>query len=141
MSAPTPDRDVTSTYEYAALQIVPRPERGELVNAGVVLYCQARDFLRASVSMDPVRVQALDPGADVDSIVQILDSIAESCAEPALPNAARRNELGERFRWLVAPRSTVVRAGPVHTGVTADPAAELERLLHQLVLPLAGPDA
>lgn len=141
MTVPGPDtagtRGRADTYEYAALQVVPRPERGELMNAGVVLYCREQGFLRASVSVDPARVLALDPGADIDSISEMLESIADACAEPAALNAEKRNVLGERFRWLVAPRSTVVRAGPVHTGITRDPTQELERLLHQLVLPVA----
>jgi hypothetical protein len=117
-------------YEYAVIQAVPRIERGELINVGVLLYCQRRDFLAARTHMPEARLRALDPDADVEAIRGALRSWEATCAGDG---AAHGMTLGERFRWLVAPRSTVLRAGPVHMGLAEDPAAELERLLDLLV--------
>ncbi|MBG0560031.1 DUF3037 domain-containing protein [Actinoplanes aureus] len=117
-------------YEYAIIQAVPRIERGELINVGVLLYCQRHDFLSARTHLDEARLRALDPAADVPAIRTALDSWERTCSGGG---AAEQMRLGERFRWLVAPRSTVLRAGPVHMGLAEDPAAELERLSDLLV--------
>jgi hypothetical protein len=117
-------------YEYAVIQAVPRVERGEVINVGVLLYCQRRDFLRARTHLDEARLRALDPGADVAAIRAALHGWEPTCAGDG---AAGGMSLGERFRWLVAPRSTILRAGPVHMGLTEDPAAELDRLVDVLV--------
>ncbi|WP_229069230.1 DUF3037 domain-containing protein [Actinoplanes sp. DH11] len=121
---------MTFPYEYAIIQAVPRIERGELINVGVVLYCQRQDFLNARTHLDENRLRALDPTADVPAITTALDAWARTCAGGG-PSADMR--LGERFRWLVAPRSTILRAGPVHMGLTTDPATELDRLVDLLV--------
>ena len=105
-------------YEYAVIQAVPRVERGELINVGVVLYCQASDFLAARTHLDTERLRALDPDADTDAIGAALTAWETTCGND---EAARGMSLGERFRWLVAPRSTILRAGPVHMGLTDDP--------------------
>jgi hypothetical protein len=133
-------------YEYALLQVVPRPERGETMNAGVLVYCRAMDFLGGRVHLDRARLAALDPHADADAVADLLEVAAAICAVPGSARADRLTEgalaasgpgagedLGRRFRRLTAPRSTVVRPGPVHSGLTEDPAAEPERLLGLLV--------
>lgn len=117
-------------YEYAVIQAVPRVERGELINVGVVLYSQRHDFLDAGTHLDENRLRALDPAADVPAIRAALDAWGRTCAGGGACAAMR---LGERFRWLVAPRSTILRAGPVHMGLAEDPAAELDRLVTLLV--------
>ena len=117
-------------YEYAIIQAVPRIERGELINVGVLLYCQRLDFLEARTHLDADRLQALDPKADVAAVGAALASWAATCTGAG---AAAGMKQGERFRWLVAPRSTILRAGPVHMGLAADPSAELDRLLDLLV--------
>jgi Protein of unknown function (DUF3037) len=117
-------------YEYAAIQAVPRVERGELINVGVVLYCQQRDFLAARTHLHEERLLALDPGADLDGIRAALASWEATCLGDG---ATHGMTLGERFRWMVAPRSTILRAGPVHMGLAEDPDAELDRLLNLLV--------
>jgi hypothetical protein len=117
-------------YEYAVIQAVPRVERGELINVGVLLYCHRLDFLAARTHLSAARLLALDPDADVPAIDGALASWDTTCAGGG---AARAMRQGERFRWLVAPRSTILRAGPVHMGLAADPAAELDRLLRVLV--------
>ncbi|GLY04654.1 MULTISPECIES: DUF3037 domain-containing protein [Actinoplanes] len=124
---------MTSTktpYEYAIIQAVPRIERGETINVGVLLYSQRHDFLSAGTHLDETRLRALDPAADVTAVATALASWEKTCLGGG---ASAEMRLGERFRWLVAPRSTILRAGPVHMGLAADPAAELERLVELLV--------
>ncbi|HVM20835.1 MAG TPA: DUF3037 domain-containing protein [Egibacteraceae bacterium] len=122
-----------SPYEWTVLRVVPRVERCEFVNAGVVVYCQQLDFLQAAVALDERRLRALDPEVDVATVRRHLDAVRRLCAgDPdAGANAARPQ--GERFRWLASPRSTVVQCAPVHTGVTTSPADELTRLLDTMV--------
>ena len=122
-------------FEYAVLKVVPRVERGECINAGVVLYCQAERFLGARVHLDPARLKALDPGADLEAVRAHLEAFRSVCAGGPEAGAVGRLPLGERFGWLVAPRSTVVQPSPVHTGLTDDAEAELGRLLSRMVLP------
>jgi Protein of unknown function (DUF3037) len=128
-------------FEYALLRVVPRIERGEAINAGVLLYCRPLDFLGARVHLDSGRLCALDPDADSAVIARALDAVVAVCDDGATEAAryagpAGEEDRGRRFRRLTAPRSTIVQAGPVHTGITADPEAELDRLLRTLVLPL-----
>jgi hypothetical protein len=117
-------------YEYALIQAVPRVERGERINVGVILYCQPRDYLAVGTHLDADRLRCLDPGADVDAVRAALASWAHTCDGDG---PARDMRLGERFRWLTAPRSTVLQSGPVHTGLTEDPSADLDRLVALLV--------
>ncbi|GAB2913855.1 DUF3037 domain-containing protein [Nonomuraea fastidiosa] len=121
-------RDV---YEYAVIRVVPKVERGEQINAGVLLYCQPRGYLCAKVQLDPERLRALDPSADVEGVRRALGAYEAACGER--PGPLARESLGGRFRWLTAPRSTIVQAGPVHAGLTADPDIELARLFDKLV--------
>jgi hypothetical protein len=126
---------VDKPFEYAVLRVVPRVERGEFINAGVVLYCQAERFLGARVHLDPDRLRALDPDADIEALRAHLEAVHSVCSGGPEAGAVGRLPQGERFGWLVAPRSTVVQPSPVHTGLTDDPDAELERLLRSMVLP------
>jgi hypothetical protein len=122
-------------FEYAVLRVVPRVERGESINAGVLVYCRALDYLGAAVHLDVDRLRALDPSVDVPHVEAALRSMADACT-PDGAGPAAGEEIGRRFRWLTSPRSTVVQAGPVHTGLTAEPVAETQRLLKVLVLAL-----
>lgn len=124
------DRDV---FEYALLRVVPRVERGECINAGVLVYCRAKGYVGARTHLDEARLLALDPEADVAGVRAALGAVEGICAGGAAAGHAAGDDPGRRFRWLVAPRSTVVQPGPVHTGLTRDPAAETERLLDVLV--------
>ncbi|MGN6676160.1 MAG: DUF3037 domain-containing protein [Streptosporangiaceae bacterium] len=121
-------------FEYAVLRVVPRVDRGEMVNAGVLLYCRPLRFLAARVALDSERVLALDPAADLDGIERALAAVVQICEQQPGAGSAGLQDIGRRFRWLTAPRSTVVQPGPVHTGLTSDPAAEADRLLAALVL-------
>ncbi|MFB7369901.1 DUF3037 domain-containing protein [Streptomyces sp. NPDC056222] len=124
------DRDV---FEYALLRVVPRVERGEFFNAGVVVYCRAKSFVAARIHLDEAKLRVLDPGADVTGVRAALHAVEGVCRGGEDAGQAARDDAGRRFRWLIAPRSTVVQPGPVHTGLTADPEGEVERLLDLLV--------
>lgn len=121
------------TYDYAIIRLVPRVERGEQINVGVILSCVDGDFLAARIELDAARLLALDPAIDVDAIRAGLATIPAICAGG--PEAGPIGQLPPRgrFRWLVSPRSTIIQTSPVHTGRTADPAAALERLVETMV--------
>ena len=122
-----------SPYDFAVIRIVPRVEREEFVNAGVVVFCPTRKFLKAKVVIDETRLKALWPSLDVGLIRQHLEPFPAICAgDPdAGPIAAR--PLRERFHWVVAPRSTMIQISPVHSGLCEAPDAVLQELLAQLV--------
>ena len=122
-------------YEWSVVRVVPRVERCEFVNAGVVVYCQALDYLRAGIALDEGRARALDAGLDLDVVRRHLQAVEDLCAGAPAAGASAARPLGERFRWLTAPRSTVVQLSGIHTGVTSDPARELHRLLDVMVHP------
>lgn len=124
------DRDV---FEYALLRVVPRIERGECINAGVLVYCRAQGYVGARTHLDEARLLALDPEADVVGVRAALGAVQRVCGGGEAAGQAAGDDAGRRFRWLIAPRSTVVQPGPVHTGLTSDPAAEAGRLLDRLV--------
>ncbi|WP_326764382.1 DUF3037 domain-containing protein [Streptomyces sp. NBC_01591] len=124
------ERDV---FEYALLRVVPRVQRGEFFNAGVVVYCRARSFVAARTHLDETKLRALDPTADVIGVRAALHAVEGVCRGGTAAGQAARDDAGRRFRWLIAPRSTVVQPSPVHSGLTADPEAEVERLLDLLV--------
>jgi hypothetical protein len=121
------------SYEYVVLRCVPRVDREEFVNVGVVIHCRARDFLAASWHCDPARLRALDPAVDVDRVCDALAFVEGVCAGDERGGAIAAQPLTQRFGFLKAPRSTVVQPGPVHGGVTRDPGAELEHLRRRLV--------
>ncbi|QQQ78104.1 DUF3037 domain-containing protein [Actinosynnema sp. CA-299493] len=122
-------------FEYALLRAVPRQERGEFVNVGVLVYCKDLEFLGARVHVDERRVLALDPFLDVEVLRATLEHLGLSCDGVPTAGPVSRTSAGQRFRWLTAPRSTIVQTSPAHTGLTDDPEAELDRLLAALVLP------
>jgi hypothetical protein len=126
-----PVTDQPEVFEYAVLRVVPRVDRGEAINAGVLVYCRPRRYLGARIDLDAERLRALDPAADVAGVRQALATIAAVCDDSA--GQPGLQDIGRRFRWLTAPRSTVVQPGPVHTGLTRDPEAEADRLLRTLV--------
>ena len=123
------------TYDYAVIRVVPRVEREEFVNAGVVVSCPARKFLEARIELDPARVLALDPAADIESIKAHLASIPVVCRGGPAAGAIGQLTPRERFRWLTSPRSTVIQFSAAHTGRCEDPDTLLERLLKTLVRP------
>lgn len=120
-------------YQYVALRCVPRPDREEFLNVGVLVYCQAADYLDLAWHVDPDRLAALDPRLDVDKVGAALTFAAHVCAGDERAGEAGQKPLGQRFGFLKAPRSTVVQPGPVHGGLTTDPARQLEHLLASYV--------
>ncbi|WP_412539009.1 DUF3037 domain-containing protein [Longispora sp. K20-0274] len=119
-----------SPFSYALVRVVPRIERGECVNVGVLLFCKSRDFLALGVRIDDARLAAFAPGLDLGAVRAALAGWAGTCAGEG---PAEGKSLGERFGWLTAPRSTIVQPGPTHLGLTGDPGAELARLVELLV--------
>ena len=121
------------TYDYAIIRIVPRVERGEQINVGVILSCTDSDVLECAIELDEARVRALAPDTDMDAVREGLAVIPRVCAGgPAAGPIGELNARG-RFRWLVSPRSTIIQASPVHTGRTSDPATTLEHLMKTMV--------
>jgi len=120
-------------FQYVVLRCVPRVDREEFLNVGVVLYCQQAEFLEARCHVDRVRLDALAPDIDLEALLSALAAIEAVCRGDASAGEVGRGPMGTRFGFVKAPRSTVVQPGPVHGGVTADPDAELEHLVTQLV--------
>lgn len=120
-------------YQYVTLRCVPRVEREEFVNVGVVLYSQGADFLEAAYHVDNDRLRALFPDLDAASVADALETICQVCRGVTGGGLPTLGGLGRRFGWLSAPRSTVIQPGPVHGGLTDDPAATLQALLDRLV--------
>jgi len=123
------------TYDYAVIRVVPRVEREEFVNVGVIVSCHERDFLEARIELDPSRLLALDPSLDVEATRANLATIPVVCRGGAEAGAIGQLPQRSRFHWLVSPRSTIIQFSPVHTGRTDDPEAALERLLETMVRP------
>jgi hypothetical protein len=124
---------VPEGFAYTVLQVVPDVERGERLNAGVVLFCRRRSFLAARVGLDDARLAALAPGCDPAGIRAALGALVAVAAGEDAGGALARLDRSERFGWLAAPSSTVIQPTAVHTGLTEDPAAELDRLFARLV--------
>lgn len=120
-------------YQYVVLRCVPRPDREEFLNVGVVLHCQSADFLDVDWSCDRDRLHALDARLDVDQVCESLAFVERVCRGDERAGEAARQPLGQRFGFLKAPRSTVLQPGPVHGGVTDDPARQLAHLRERLV--------
>jgi len=120
-------------FQYVVLRCVPRVDREEFVNVGVVLYCQQADFLEARCHVDPERLVALAPGLDLDAVRSALAAVEAVCRGDESAGAAGRTPLGTRFGFVTAPRSTVVQPGPIHGGLATDPARQLDHLLDALV--------
>lgn len=122
-------------YEYAVLRVVPRVERGEFINAGLVLYCPAERFLRARVHLDRGRLRALDPALDPERALAHLESVQRVCEGGKAAGSLGELPARERFGRVVAPKSTVVQPSPVHTGFCEEPEREIDRLLRRMVCP------
>jgi len=120
-------------YQYVVLRCVPRADREEFVNVGVVVYAEESRFLAAAWRVDEDRLRALDPRIDLDQVCEALAFVDGVCAGDERAGAAGEQPLGTRFGFLRAPRSTVLQPGPVHGGLTTDPARQLEHLLERLV--------
>jgi hypothetical protein len=125
-----PDR---ASFDYAPIRVVPLVERGEFLNAGIILFCRTKRFLEARVDLEPDRLAAVAPHLDLAEVLRHLEVIPRIAAGDR--SAGPMSELPQagRFHWLVAPRSTVVQVGPVHCGICDDPADALDDLMNRLV--------
>jgi Protein of unknown function (DUF3037) len=121
------------TYDYAVVRVVPRVERGEFVNAGIILSCDVERILQASIELDESALLAIDAQVDMDLVRSALAVIPTICAGGEGAGDIGKMTARERFHWLVAPRSTIVQTSPVHTGQCADPDAALEHLMQTMV--------
>ena len=124
-----------NAYQYVVLRLVPRVDREEFVNVGVVLYSQDADYLDAAWEIDEDRVGCFAPGCDLDGVRAALDRVRALCRGESGRGLPSFDRPGQRFGWIIAPRSTVVQPGPVHGGLTEDPRRELDRLLDAYVRP------
>ncbi|APV50009.1 hypothetical protein BWI17_10130 [Betaproteobacteria bacterium GR16-43] len=121
------------SYDYAVIRVVPRVEREEFVNVGVILSCHEQDFLQAAIEVDEARLRALDPAIDMALVRSHLEAIPRVCAGGDAAGPIGKLSPRERFRWLTAPRSTILQVSPAHTGRSEDPAKALEHLVATMV--------
>ncbi len=121
------------SYDYAIIRVVPRVEREEFVNAGVIVSCPTRNFLGARIEMDERKLLTLDESIDLESLAAHLNVIPVICAGGEDAGEIGRLSQRERFHWLVSPRSTIIQMSPVHTGQCSDPIETLEHLFNSMV--------
>jgi hypothetical protein len=121
------------TYDYAVVRVVPRVERGEFVNAGIILSCDVERILLAGIELDERALLALDVNVDLDLVRSVLASIPSICTGGEGAGDIGKMSARERFHWLVAPRSTIVQTSPVHTGQCTEPLAALKHLMQVMV--------
>ena len=121
------------TYDYAIVRVVPRVERGEFVNAGIILSCDIERILEAAIELDEAALLALDSAVDLEVVRSSLATIPAICAGGADAGAIGRLSPRERFHWLVAPKSTIVQTSPVHTGQCTDIQSALEHLMNRMI--------
>jgi hypothetical protein len=121
-------------FSYAIYRLVPRIERGECVNVGVVVFCRPRDFLAARTALEETRVRALWPELELDEVRKHLQAIERVAAGDPAGGPIAALDLTARFHWLTAPSSTIIQPSEVHTGVAEEPAERLDRLFDSLVL-------
>jgi hypothetical protein len=126
-----------SSFDYAVVRVVPRVERGERINAGVIVHCPVLDFLGARIVLDRPRLLGIDATVDVDEVERALVLIPLLCAGDARAGELAHLGRSERFHWLTAPRSTIVQTSRVHSGLCKEPEEALEALVARLVLPVA----
>jgi hypothetical protein len=122
-----------SAFSYAVVRVVPHVEREEFLNAGVVVFCDALDYLAARVALDEARLLALAPDANPEMVRRHLSAVPLICAGETAGGPIGRLPPRERWHWLVAPRSTILQTSPAHAGLCLNPEEELERLFGQVV--------
>ncbi len=123
---------VPSSFDYAVVRVVPRVERGEFINAGIIVFCLEHRFLEARVQVDETRLRALWPEVDIELVRKHLEAIPKICAGDASAGPIARLSQRERFHWLVSPRSTIIQVSPVHTGLCDFSRLTLEQTIEQL---------
>ena len=123
---------VPSSFDYAVVRVVPRVERGEFINAGVILFCLEHRFLEARVQVDEARLKALWPEVDIELVRKHLEAIPRICAGDISAGPIARLSQRERFHWLVSPRSTIIQVSPVHSGLCEAPELTMGQTMEQL---------
>lgn len=121
------------SFEYAIIRVVPKVEREEFMNVGVIIYCQSLSFLDAMFNLDEQRLLALSPGLEIGEIKKHLFAFCNICKGGPDAGPIGKLDMGSRFRWLTATRSTVLQCSRVHPGITGDPAMTLKNLHERLV--------
>lgn len=124
---------VPSSFDYAVVRVVPRVERGEFINAGVIVFCLERRFLEARVEVDEARLRALWPEIDIELVRKHLEAIPRIAAGDVSAGPIARLSQRERFHWLVSPRSTIIQVSPVHSGLCDVPGQVMEQLSERLL--------
>jgi hypothetical protein len=120
-------------FEYAVIRYVPRPDREEFLNIGVILYCSSKKFLNMTFSLDKSRISSFYLDADVDELTKFLEAFKEVCCGSSVTSQISKLDMASRFRWLTATKSTIVQTSKVHPGFCDDPMEKLEKLHEQLV--------
>jgi hypothetical protein len=123
-----------SSFDYAVLRVVPRVERGEFINAGVIVFCLQERFLGARVQVDEARLRALWPELDIEQVRQHVEAVPRICAGDPEAGPIAKLSQRERFHWLVSPRSTIIQVSPVHCGLCGDPERSLDQLARQFLV-------
>jgi len=123
-----------ASFDYALLRVVPRVERQEFINAGVVVYCRERRYLAARIRLDAARLKSLWPEVDPALVAQHLEAVERICAGDESAGPIAKLSQGERFHWLTSPRSTIIQPSPVHTGVCDTTGDLLNRLEKQFLI-------
>lgn len=121
-------------YEYAVIRVVPRVERGEYINAGVILFCRDAKYLEMLFDINEEKIACLHPQADLEKIKRLMNAFDKVCRGEQQASRIAELQLAERFRWLTAKRSTMIQVSEVHPGLTTDPAEKLRQLFNELVL-------
>ena len=120
-------------YDYAVIRIVPKVDREEFINAGVILFCQEKEFLESDYYLDESRLKAFSPETDTELIKDHLEAIKAICAGRPEAGAIAKLSKSERFHWLTTPKSTIIQVSPVHSGYCKVPAEEMHDLLRKMV--------
>ncbi len=120
-------------FDYAVIRIVPRVERSEFINAGVIVFSRPLKYLEARIKLDHDRLRSLDPNVDIAEVEQHLELVPKICIGSSESGPIGKLDQHERWHWLVAPKSTMLQTSEVHSGITADPERELDRLMKMLV--------
>lgn len=120
-------------YEYAVIRVVPRVEKEEFLNAGIILSCPEKDFLEAKIKLDETRLKSFDPEIDIEMIKSHLSTIPDICEGGYSAGGLAKLNKRERFRWLTSPKSTIIQISSVHSGYCKEPAEEISHLLEKMV--------
>lgn len=121
-------------FEYAVIRVVPRVQREEFINVGVILFCKQQNFLKAKVNVDAAKLSVLDTDLDIEELTKNLNALTAICDGQKSNSAISDLDLPSRFRWITATRSTVIQCSKVHPGFCANLEEKLDKIFWQMVL-------